>query len=102
MSEERELKEKISEVKEELKKTGLLKLKSPGWVTDFENKEISSHQDFADWLQFIYLPNLVQKNDSLENVISKNYVALQARKFFSEDVKKGKLLQLLIELDSLQ
>ena len=102
MSEEIELKEKVKEVKDELRKNGLLKKEMPVWVMDFEKKEIGSHQDFADWLQFIYLPNLLLRNEAMERMITKNYVALQARKFFSEDVKRGKLLQLLIELDSLQ
>jgi len=44
----------------------------------------------------------VQKNDEMEYVISKNQVVIQARKFFNKGLEKGKLLQLPIELDSLQ
>jgi uncharacterized protein YqcC (DUF446 family) len=101
MSEERELLEKIRELKEELRRNGLWKLTRPDWVTDFEKKEISSHHDFTDWLQFVYIPNILEQPDVISAVTSKSYVALQAKKFFSQDVQKGKLLQLLIELDSL-
>jgi hypothetical protein len=32
---------------------------------------------------------------------AENYIVPQAMKFFGDDMQKGKLLQLLIELDSL-
>jgi uncharacterized protein YqcC (DUF446 family) len=101
MSAETVLKEKVNEVRGELKRCGLWKKDIPGWVTDFEKKEISSHQDFADWLQFVYIPNILEQTELATQVASRSYVALQAKKFFSTDVQKGKLLQLLIELDSL-
>ena len=97
----KELKEKVSELREELKRSGLWKKNMPGWVTDYENKEIDSHHDFAEWLQFVYIPNILEQTEIVAMHDSKKYVALQAKKFFSEDVQKGKLLQLLIELDSL-
>src|SRR5215204_205035 len=100
MNGEKELNEKIREVKEELKRNGLSKKDMPLWVTDYEKKEIGNHQDFADWLQFVFLPNILEQPERT-TIVHRSYVALQAKKFFSEDVQKGKLLQLLIELDSL-
>jgi uncharacterized protein YqcC (DUF446 family) len=101
MAENSVLKEKVNQVKYELQVSGLWKKNMPEWVTDFEKKEILSHQDFADWLQFVYLPNILELSQSPAVTIIKRYVALQARKFFEYDLQKGKLLQLLIELDSL-
>jgi uncharacterized protein YqcC (DUF446 family) len=97
----KELKEKVSELRDELKRSGLWKKNMPEWVTDYEKKEIDSHHDFAEWLQFVYIPNILEQTEITSTLDSKKYVALQAKKFFSEDVQKGKLLQLLIELDSL-
>lgn len=88
---------KVAEITDELQKTGLWKRQSPGWVTDYEEKMIANEQDFLDWLQFIYLPNCMRHGGAE----SKSLIVPQAVKFFGEDVKKGKLLQLLIELDSL-
>lgn len=96
MSEVRELNEKINEVREELKRHGFWKKNIPAWVIDYEKKEISNHQDFTEWLQFVYLPNMLE-----QKTVHGIPVALQAKKYFSEDMRKGKLLQLLIELDSL-
>src|SRR5689334_5739362 len=87
--------QKIKEIANELKKTGLWKKQIPAWVTDHKGKEIRDEQDFLEWLQFIYLPNC---NTSMDN---KTYIVPQAMKFFNVDVNKGRLLQLLIELDSI-
>jgi uncharacterized protein YqcC (DUF446 family) len=89
--------EKITEIRSELKAAGLWKKKIPAWVTDYEEKIIADENDFAEWLQFIYLPNCATVNV----MDKKTYIVPQAMKFFGEDVKKGKLLQLLIELDAL-
>jgi uncharacterized protein YqcC (DUF446 family) len=82
--------EKINEVIEEMKKTGVWENETPPWV-----------KEFSEWLQFVYLPNRMQEAASNRWVIEKKYIVPQAVKFFGNDVKKGKLLQLLIELDSL-
>ena len=96
-----EVKEKIKELREELKRNGLLKKIMPEWVMDYEKQDINSHQDFADWLQFVYLPNILEQSEEHQAGIHKTYVDLQAHKFFAIEISKGKLLQLLIELDSL-
>jgi uncharacterized protein YqcC (DUF446 family) len=92
--------EKINEIILELQQLQLWKKNMPDWVTDFSHKEIISEEDFAGWLQFVLLPNLQQQNSLLSGRV-KNFVAPQAGKFFGEDVRKGRLLQLLVELDSL-
>lgn len=89
--------EKILEVAAELKAQGLWKSQPPAWVMDYEAKMITTEQDFLEWLQFIYLPNYPQQ----KNTNDKKMIVPQAVKFFSDDMRKGKLLQLLIELDSL-
>lgn len=97
----KELKEKVSELRDELKRSGLWKKNMPEWVTDYEKEEIDNHHDFAEWLQFVYIPNILEQTEIATTFVAKKYVALQAKKFFSEDVQKGRLLQLLVEIDSL-
>jgi uncharacterized protein YqcC (DUF446 family) len=87
--------QKIKEITAELKQAGLWKKHTPNWVTDYEEKMIATEKDFLEWLQFVYLPNYIKANAT-----EKKFIVPQAIKFFGEDVKKGKLLQLLIELDS--
>jgi uncharacterized protein YqcC (DUF446 family) len=92
---------KVKEIIEELKLNGLWKKEPPPWVIDFRQRNVATQQEFLEWLQFIYLPNLLPQSGNHNILLAKNYVAPQAIRFFSEDVKKGKLLQLLIELDAL-
>jgi uncharacterized protein YqcC (DUF446 family) len=90
--------DKISQIVTELKALKLWKEKMPEWVTAYSDKQISIEDDFASWLQFIFLPNMQNYNRKREQ---KELVAPQAVKYFGEDVKRGRLLQLLVELDSL-
>ena len=92
--------EKIEEVIDELKHYNLWKTETPSWVTDFSNKSILGEEDFAEWLQFVFLPNLSRQPNTGTAVVASD-VAVQAMKFLGDDVKKGKLLRLLVELDSL-
>lgn len=93
--------EKINEVRNEMRKTGLWKNETPAWVKEFEKRTITNREDFSEWLQFVYLPNRIQEAESRQPVIEKIYIVPQAVKFYGSDINKGKLLQLLIELDSL-
>lgn len=92
---------KVKEVIDELKAIGLWKKEPPSWVIDFRQRNVVTEQEFLEWLQFIYLPNLLPQSGNHNILQAKNYVAPQAIRFFGEDVKRGKLLQLLIELDAL-
>ncbi len=93
--------EKITEVKEEMKRVGLWATTTPAWVLHYGRRSIATGEDFSEWLQFIYLPN--QKTETVwkKGGHERDYIAPQATKFFGSDIKKGRLLQLLIELDSL-
>ncbi len=93
--------EKINDVRSEMRSTGLWKTETPAWVKEFEKRTISNLEDFSGWLQFVYLPNRIQEAESRQPVIERIYIVPQAVKFLGSDLKKGKLLQLLVELDSL-
>ena len=93
--------QKIDEIKDEMKKTGTWKKEMPAWVRDFEKRQIDNSDDFSEWLQFVYLPNILQTGQTIIQADGRKLIAPQAIRYFGEDVKKGKLLQLLIELDSL-
>lgn len=93
--------EKINDVRTEMRSTGLWKTETPAWVKEFEKRTISNLEDFSGWLQFVYLPNRIQEAGNIKHTAEKIYIVPQAMKFFGNDLKKGKLLQLLIELDSL-
>lgn len=84
-----------------MKQQGVWKEEAPGWVTDYAKKIIGNEQDFSEWLQFVFLPNCLQEVKSKATHIRRDYIATQAKRFFGEDIKKGRLLQLLIELDGL-
>jgi uncharacterized protein YqcC (DUF446 family) len=91
-----QLTEKIAEVYEELKRTSLWQNEVPEWVHHYQ-KEPQTQVEFSEWLQFVFLPNKVQGN----KLIDFGNIAPQAVKFFGNDIQRGRLLQLLVELDSL-
>ena len=93
--------EKINEVRNEMKRNGLWKNESPAWVKVFDKRTSISGEYFCYWLQFVYLPNRMQDAENRQMIIEKSYIVPQVMKFFGSDIKKGKLLQLLIELDAL-
>ncbi|MBL7729258.1 MAG: hypothetical protein JNM68_16300 [Dinghuibacter sp.] len=89
--------QKVQQIIAELKKNGLWKKDPPGWVSDYEQRLMNSEDDFLGWLQFVYLPNYHVP----ASTVKRNYIVPQAVRFFGEDVRKGELLRLLIELDAL-
>ena len=93
--------DKIQEVIFEMKETGLWRKQAPAWVNEFQESTIASENDFSEWLQFVYLPNLSQRAQTAVVLEKKNFIVPQAIRFFGEDLKKGKLLRLLVELDSM-
>lgn len=101
MRETSSISSKVKEIVAEMKRQGLWKEETPAWVTDYEKSDTRSQRDFAGWLQFVFLPNRLLKEQHNAVQVSNNYVVLQARNFFRNDLKKGKLLQLLVELDAL-
>jgi hypothetical protein len=87
---------KVQEVFHELKRLALLKSEIPVWVRHFVPVSLNKEQEFFEWLQFVYLPNCVQKNK-----MGKNDIAMQAVRILGNDPAKERLLQLMIELDAL-
>lgn len=94
-----QVQEKVQQIILELKLQRLWKHSFPQWVTDFKQHQIGE-EDFEEWLQFIYLPNLLL-GEMVKAGLPQKYIVPQAVKYFGNDLKKGKLLQLLVELDSL-
>jgi uncharacterized protein YqcC (DUF446 family) len=92
--------DKVTELKIEMKRVGLWRKKVPYWVNEFTQSNIKTEQDFAEWLQFVYLPNMLQL-ENRSSMGAEKYIVQQAVEFFGTDVQKGTLLQLLIELDGL-
>lgn len=91
-----QLAEKIAEVYEELKRTSLWKADVPEWVHQYQRVP-ETEVEFSEWLQFVFLPNKVQGN----NTVTASGIAPQAMRFYAKEISKGKLLQLLVELDSM-
>ncbi len=99
--EETLLNNKIHELEQEMKNKGLWQKEAPDWVNYFEEKIFAERKDFAEWLQFVFIPNHLNLSAQLSAVKEKRFIVPAAIKFFGDDVHKGKLLQILIEIDSL-
>lgn len=91
---------KIFEINREMKLLGLWKADAPCWVTDYDKRDFWSEEDFIQWLQFVFLPNCLVRTHRYAGQ-GRKYIVLQVKKYFVKDIQKGKLLQLLIELDAL-
>ncbi len=91
---------KTSELEEELKSTGLWQNTTPAWVHWYDDSNRISTTDFSQWLQFVFIPNHLHKNKTIP-AAEKSLLVLHALKYFGNDVRKGKLLQILIEIDAL-
>ncbi len=91
---------KTEELEEELRNTGLWQRDMPSWVHGFDESTGISATNFAEWLQFVFVPNHLKKNKALP-ATGEHLIVPHALKYFGDDVRKGKLLQILIEIDSL-
>ena len=91
---------KTMELEEELKNTGLWQTDASAWVHWYNDESSIAKTEFTQWLQFVFIPNHLHKNKMMP-AIEKNLIVPHAIKYFGDDVKKGKLLQILIEIDSL-
>ena len=90
---------KTKELEEELKNTGLWQRDMPEWVHGYDANNISN-TNFAQWLQFVFVPNHMH-TQKLISIAEKKLIVPHAIKYFGDDVRKGKLLKILIEIDSL-
>ena len=91
---------KTLELAEELKDSGLWQNSTPAWVHWYDDNSSITKTDFAQWLQFVFIPNHLQKNNTTP-AVEKSLIVPPAIKYFGTGVIKGKLLQILIEIDSL-
>ena len=92
---------KIWELEVEMKATGLWQVEVPDWVNYFEEKLLFTGKDFAQWLQYIFIPNQLQQTGQSATLNGRKITSPAAVNFFADDVHKGTLLQILIEIDSL-
>ena len=99
--EETLLNDKINELELEMRRKGLWQKETPDWVNYFEEKIFADGKDFAQWLQYVFIPNHSQQAAQYSSIKERKMIVLPALKFFGADVHKGKLLQILIEIDSL-
>ena len=93
--------DKLIRIQDELQKLKLWNAETPNWVSQFPEKDLITQTDFIHWLQFIFLPN--KMNEIKKGAISlvNTNIALQANKFLGSHEKYQRLINLLIELDSL-
>ncbi|HEV7781194.1 MAG TPA: YqcC family protein [Chitinophagaceae bacterium] len=91
---------KITELEEELKSHGFWQVAMPPWVYGYDDISIQNKTDFAQWLQFVFIPNHTYEKKIIA-APEKNLLVPHAVKFFGNDLQKGKLIQILIEIDEL-
>ncbi|MEO8116113.1 MAG: YqcC family protein [Bacteroidota bacterium] len=89
----------IPALKIEMERAGLWQKSTPAWVNDFDELHLFQ-TDFAQWLQFVFVPNQLQKNRQNTRMPHALLVP-RALKYFGTDLHKGKLLQILIEIDGM-
>lgn len=90
---------KIIELEDELKNTGIWEQTVLCTLPMHEVDNTPSTADFIQWLRFDFIPNHLQKKKIANR--EKRLLVPHAIKYFGEYLHKGKLLQILIELDSL-
>ena len=93
--------EKINELEAEMKTLNLWQKEPPQWVNHFEDKIVFDTNGFVLWLQYVFIPNHLQKENFYTSNIEQVLIVPTAFKIFGNDVCKGKLLRILIELDAL-
>ena len=101
MTETIAIEEKVRQIIKEMKVTGIWRKQAPEWVMDYEKRTVDGQQDFAGWLQFVFLPNCLQGMNRNITSQPRKHIVLQATRFLANDMQDGKLLRLLIELDAL-
>ena len=89
------------ELEVELKAQSLWQKAPPTWVNHFEEEIILDGNGFVLWLQYVFIPNHLQREAIKSNPIEKKHIVPNAIKFFGNDIRKGSLLQILLELDAL-
>lgn len=98
----KELIQTIDAIRQTMIQNGLWKAASPEWVWHFDGKEAPCAQSFAEWLQFIYLPNKMMAMQHLQKEPAVgNAVMLQALHHLPKGTLPEALVTMLIELDNI-
>ena len=88
-----ELNLQIHLIEEAMKKAGLWSMHAPDWISQYQEGRIV---DIWQWLQFIHLPMRRSGRIKLPN-----YLAPQIRHYMKSEPDHRRILQLVIELDSI-
>lgn len=91
---------KINELENELKNTGLWEQTVPCPLFMNDNDNCPTRPDFIQWLRLVFIPNHLLQTKMVPDR-GKKLLVPHAIKYFGREVHRGKLLQILIELDSL-
>ena len=83
-----------------MKKLKCWKKSVPQWVEQFNHHAQLEESDFFSWLQFVYLPNILTR-DNTSGGMRMCSIADQCGKFLKPGPENRRLIQLLVELDSL-
>lgn len=92
--------QKITQLETELRQLGLWRKTIPAWITDYQPEKNTAMVDFSEWLQFIFIPNHISQAKGI-TMMHKNLLVPMAVRHFGADVNKGRLLQILVEIDSM-
>ena len=95
------VKQKVEQLAAVLKAEGLWKKAEPQWVKEYKGSTEIPEVDFFEWLQFVYLPNRMLNQQSPVYAGHESYITLQVKKYAGEKIMNEKIVQLLVELDSL-
>lgn len=72
-----------------MKITSLWQKEAPNWVNNFEKIIFNDGNDFAQWLQFVFIPNHTNNISPDSSVIEKTLIVLPAIKFLEQMCTKG-------------
>ena len=100
-SEQERIADKLDMLEEELKKLGLWQKSVPAWINNYEIIDFETECDFDTWLQFVFIPNQRNLTTTKLGQHKEYHLVASALKYFSLHIQKGKLLQVLIELDAI-
>lgn len=95
------LEEKIKALITVLQKQGLWKKTTPQFVQLYKEDNHSTEISFFDWLQFVYLPNLLLHGKQTSS-LSNQLIMLQAKEHIKNKGNSNEIIiQLLVEIDAL-
>ena len=93
MREQQALNNQIDLIEDAMKKAGVWSFETPDWIRNYKNGQI---HDIWQWLQFVHLP--LRRNGTIGQHL---YLAPQISHMVMTNKEHNKILQLVIELDSI-